>query len=167
MQRNLLRQPKSLRFRRNSSCAQASKTFRHTPNRRCFQALGDATLFPSPKKIAIASGSRFRASPAARREHSLRAVRTRWWTGEDSNLRSPQGAADLQSAGFSHSPTRPHGGNFKQRRPQYMREVCKDTKTLPHLLRDAGTCLPQINWDFPLTRKILAELAEGFEPPTL
>src|SRR3981189_3517321 len=34
----------------------------------------------------------------------------RWWTGEDSNLRSPQGAADLQSAGFSHSPTRPHGG---------------------------------------------------------
>src|SRR5258707_9353872 len=33
-----------------------------------------------------------------------------WWTGKDSNLRSPQGAADLQSAGFSHSPTRP--GNF-------------------------------------------------------
>jgi hypothetical protein len=31
----------------------------------------------------------------------------RWWTGKDSNLRSPQGAADLQSAGFSHSPTRP------------------------------------------------------------
>jgi hypothetical protein len=30
-----------------------------------------------------------------------------WWTGEDSNLRSPLGAADLQSAGFSHSPTRP------------------------------------------------------------
>ena len=32
---------------------------------------------------------------------------SQWWTGEDSNLRSPQGAADLQSAGFSHSPTRP------------------------------------------------------------
>src|SRR5215472_18980656 len=30
-----------------------------------------------------------------------------WWTGKDSNLHSPQGAADLQSAGFSHSPTRP------------------------------------------------------------
>ena len=30
-----------------------------------------------------------------------------WWTGKDSNLRSPQGAADLQSAGFNHSPTRP------------------------------------------------------------
>jgi hypothetical protein len=36
-------------------------------------------------------------------------LRAKWWTGEDSNLRSPQGAADLQSAGFSHSPTRPHG----------------------------------------------------------
>ena len=32
---------------------------------------------------------------------------TFWWTGKDSNLRSPQGAADLQSAGFNHSPTRP------------------------------------------------------------
>src|SRR6266446_8459561 len=40
----------------------------------------------------------------------LSSTRTWWWTGEDSNLRSPQGAADLQSAGFSHSPTRPHGG---------------------------------------------------------
>ena len=34
-------------------------------------------------------------------------IARRRWTGEDSNLRSPQGAADLQSAGFSHSPTRP------------------------------------------------------------
>ena len=37
----------------------------------------------------------------------LRSTPRIWWTGEDSNLRSPQGAADLQSAGFSHSPTRP------------------------------------------------------------
>jgi hypothetical protein len=29
------------------------------------------------------------------------------WTGEDSNLRSPQGAADLQSAAISHSATCP------------------------------------------------------------
>ena len=49
-------------------------------------------------------------------EHRLDAIALRfsvipttraWWTGKDSNLRSPQGAADLQSAGFSHSPTRP------------------------------------------------------------
>src|SRR5258708_38589823 len=44
-----------------------------------------------------------------------------WWTGEDSNLRSPQGAADLQSAGFSHSPTRPHGES-QHRRPLRSRE---------------------------------------------
>ena len=28
-----------------------------------------------------------------------------WWTGKDSNLRTSQGGADLQSAGFNHSPT--------------------------------------------------------------
>src|SRR6266849_5482633 len=38
-----------------------------------------------------------------------------WWTGEDSNLRSPQGAADLQSAGFSHSPTRPENSSGAQK----------------------------------------------------
>src|SRR6202023_3679404 len=43
------------------------------------------------------------SGPATGRIQSLRD----WWTGEDSNLRSPQGAADLQSSGFSHSPTRP------------------------------------------------------------
>ena len=30
------------------------------------------------------------------------------WTGEDSNLRSPQGAADLQSAAINHSATCAH-----------------------------------------------------------
>jgi hypothetical protein len=30
-----------------------------------------------------------------------------WWTGEDSNLRSSQGAADLQSAAINHSATCP------------------------------------------------------------
>src|SRR5579872_1276727 len=28
-----------------------------------------------------------------------------WCTGKDSNLRTSQGGADLQSAGFNHSPT--------------------------------------------------------------
>jgi hypothetical protein len=31
----------------------------------------------------------------------------KWWTGKDSNLRTPQGRADLQSAGINHSPTCP------------------------------------------------------------
>ena len=30
-----------------------------------------------------------------------------WWTGEGSNLRRPQGSADLQSAAFDHSATCP------------------------------------------------------------
>ena len=51
--------------------------------------------------------------------------RTReWWTGEDSNLRSPQGAADLQSAAFSHSATRPARGN-----PQRGNGLCPQTQT--------------------------------------
>src|SRR4029077_2210275 len=47
-----------------------------------------------------------------------------WWTGEDSNLRSPQGAADLQSAGFSHSPTRPRKirQNSNRLSPKSLRE---------------------------------------------
>ena len=40
-----------------------------------------------------------------------------WWTGKDSNLRSPQGAADLQSAGFNHSPTRPPNAGHQQSVP--------------------------------------------------
>src|SRR5438876_6964199 len=47
------------------------------------------------------------------RPHAKPAPRS-WWTGEDSNLRSPQGAADLQSAGFSHSPTRPANSSGTQ-----------------------------------------------------
>ena len=31
-----------------------------------------------------------------------------WWTGEGSNLRRPQGSADLQSAAFDRSATCPH-----------------------------------------------------------
>src|SRR5262249_35613722 len=31
-----------------------------------------------------------------------------WWTGEDSNLRSSQGATDLQSVAISRSATRPN-----------------------------------------------------------
>ena len=37
-----------------------------------------------------------------------------WWTGEDSNLRSPQGAADLQSAAISRSATCPRHANHSK-----------------------------------------------------
>ena len=93
-----------------------------------------------------------------------------WWTGKDSNLRSPQGAADLQSAGFSHSPTRPHGGiekKLKQRRPQCIREVCNAKRHVHAYFAMQEPASRKSIGILPLTRKILAELAEGFEPPTL
>ena len=39
------------------------------------------------------------------RRRYARRTRKTWWTGEDSNLRSSQGAADLQSAAINHSAT--------------------------------------------------------------
>src|ERR1700704_4073311 len=53
---------------------------------------------------------------------------TWWWTGEDSNLRSPQGAADLQSAGFSHSPTRPRKIS-SETSTAYVRQITRRAKT--------------------------------------
>src|SRR5215467_4610305 len=60
---------------------------------------------------------------------SFRAARVRraWWTGKDSNLRSPQGAADLQSAGFSHSPTRP---SFRYAEPASNSEQRRDAESV-------------------------------------
>ena len=64
-----------------------------------------------------------------------------WWTGKDSNLRSPQGAADLQSAGFSHSPTRPSLGL-----PGF-------ASTNPETRRDENSC-PKIIWHQTLMQGI-------------
>src|SRR2546429_3547297 len=82
-----------------------------------------------------------------------------WWTGKDSNLRSPQGAADLQSAGFSHSPTRP--ANFSDANhgvPNFFRNdfqtfnaktqiglVSRDTSPLAFAARFRSASLPQKN----------------------
>src|SRR6266478_2119340 len=49
-------------------------------------------------------GSRTRSTQWT--DDSLESVHSNeWCTGEDSNLRTSQGGADLQSAGFNHSPT--------------------------------------------------------------
>ena len=66
--------------------------------------------------VTFVSESHFYRAEFPKAQH-LPATST-WWTGEDSNLRSPQGAADLQSAGFSHSPTRP-----RKTRPSRQRQV--------------------------------------------
>src|SRR5207302_5624323 len=95
----------------------------------------------------------------------------RWWTGEDSNLRSSQGAADLQSAAINRSatcpdlaPATPARRTFRARsttrkRLNHIREVnveCCGFRTLllPRLMLAAPSYLT-------------LELAKGFEPPTL
>ena len=107
-----------------------------------------------------------------------------WWTGEDSNLRSPQGAADLQSAGFSHSPTRPRKIN-RNKKSLVPKKIGTRKIRLPHnqfnnlhWLR-AKTQKGLVSKDtspFDFSSRIrsaslryrnLVELAEGIEPPTL
>ena len=48
-----------------------------------------------------------------------------WWTGEDSNLRSSQGATDLQSVAISRSATRP--GHSPAKRPPKRGSHCGET----------------------------------------
>ena len=106
----------------------------------------------------------------------LRAAST-WWTGEDSNLRSPQGAADLQSAGFSHSPTRPVkifrdttasrscdriDRTAVRGTSQCRKGSCPKTPALALLSR--GVSSATLAKRFPVLR---TQLAEGVEPPTL
>ena len=96
-----------------------------------------------------------------------------WWTGKDSNLRSPQGAADLQSAGFSHSPTRPRNSDdtncmSKFYEPSCLRErVARKHKTDSCPKTPALLCYHAGNRSASLPYRNLVELAEGFEPPTL
>ena len=45
-----------------------------------------------------------------------------WWTGEDSNLRRPQGPADLQSAAFDRSATCPE---LRQEGGRHARPPCR------------------------------------------
>ena len=70
------------------------------------------------------------------------------WTGEDSNLRSPQGAADLQSAAINRSATCPRHAS------KPLGEFVHSTETLRgcDIIR-SGT-------------KSTQELAKGIEPPT-
>jgi hypothetical protein len=114
-----------------------------------------------------------------------------WCTGEDSNLRSSQGAADLQSAAINHSATCAESrslpsdltGNHSLRRSRPLRphierknqnscETYFRTRSLHVgrflygvLLDNLLRCRrPTCVRDF---RKRFLELAKGFEPPTL
>ena len=130
--------------------------------------------------------------------HSARKTpKIRWCTGEDSNLRSSQGAADLQSAAINHSATcaeRPVlrlSYSLRQVAPvlntRGRRTLTGDTQgkktattlgILTHenhytsersLMECAGnSVVPPACAAAPNTfRKRFLELAKGFEPPTL
>src|SRR6204780_5166965 len=100
-----------------------------------------------------------------------------WWTGEDSNLRSPQGAADLQSAGFSHSPTRPaesFGTQAPASRQSFgtqLRCPALPTRTLPdrctgHSAMQKGLVSEDTNPRAFVARNSVRNLAKNFAVPS-
>ena len=75
MQRNLLHPPSSARLRRIHHAAGHPKFSGSLPFADSAYGVSKCSAGFAPEKIASASGSRFRSSPAARREYLLRAVR--------------------------------------------------------------------------------------------
>ena len=117
-----------------------------------------------------------------------------WCTGEDSNLRTSQGGADLQSAGFNHSPTcaemlLSRSPLFRQPSPGLqlaLGGVCACSKSplerrsAQLLVRSKSPQLEKLPYGVPLescqchraaqtscVRKPILELAKGLEPLTL
>src|SRR5207237_8144144 len=64
-------------------------------------------LFVTIRSLAKTLGISAAGSRSSQRAgtHSHPQDASIWCTGKDSNLRTSQGGADLQSAGFNHSPT--------------------------------------------------------------
>src|SRR5712692_4096622 len=125
---------------------------------------------------------------------SLHSKTDTWCTGEDSNLRSSQGAADLQSAAINHSATCAEmpilrtlhsSGNFRRGLSTRAENTCrlnKDRKSPEYACArkplHVGKIPNGVRWKIcyaaatpvPLTplhfRNCYLELAKGFEPPT-
>jgi hypothetical protein len=98
--------------------------------------------------------------------HALQ-VHESWWTGEDSNLRSPQGAADLQSAGFSHSPTRPAETSrtqFRRSFGRFMNTTVTTYKNSRELIRTALRGTSQCRKGSCPETPALALLSRGIRP---
>ncbi len=129
------------------------------------------------KSVRLRQSAIFFTNSSPGSQDRTRGRRRYWWTGEDSNLRSPQGAADLQSAGFSHSPTRPAEPFGTQLHPvsktrnlkrttvrgtsQCRKGSCQKTPALALLSRGVSSATLL---NFPVRQ---SQLAEGVEPPTL
>ena len=129
-------------------------------------------------------------TPAGSRHNRVDSERA-WWTGKDSNLRSPQGAADLQSAGFSHSPTRPSlvfrsfsllqvyekipetsepGGTLNRVPNRFVQQQYQESAETQNGLVSKDTSPFNFNVRncfAPFPAELAVELAEGIEPPTL
>ena len=150
------------------------------PHQSCAQFSSAASLpqIGPRSHVASAIALRFTANNVSRVDRTavgyLAYDPRDWWTGEDSNLRSPQGAADLQSAGFSHSPTRPgkflrdyraspkrlHEISYIRCSTKHKTDSCPETPARRFCCSDSAPPHSPANF-------LLVELAEGIEPPTL
>src|SRR6266850_5244843 len=106
-----------------------------------------------------------------------------WCTGEDSNLRTSQGGADLQSAGFNHSPTRAETPTAspslcaQSRAYRGRREKIEELNARGNALARKHLTwknfLMECRWKIcyaaapPCVSEYFLELAKGFEPLTL
>jgi hypothetical protein len=97
--------PRSTRNAKPASTT--STTVRIGPASMVFQAI-PARSANNPKPIADLLPSPTKASSVPTTTQIPLPDRTHWCTGEDSNLRSSQGAADLQSAAINRSATCAH-----------------------------------------------------------
>src|SRR6266480_1405961 len=117
-------------------------------------------------------------------DDSLESVHSNeWCTGEDSNLRTSQGGADLQSAGFNHSPTCAETPTAspslcaQSRADRGRREKIEELNArgnalaqTPHLEKfPYGVPLGNLlcRAALPCVSECFLELAKGFEPLTL
>ncbi len=74
--------------------------------RSCCDPCGDRRLACLPRAPSHRLARRYICRRAEDNSTKLGAPKNAWWRGVDSNHRTPK-RADLQSAGFSHSPTPP------------------------------------------------------------
>ncbi len=85
---------------KKESCPGNLVSFRHF-SLSCYSLTFSIPEHHSFKDLAATAGTTWKAGMQMKS----------WWTGEDSNLRSSQGAADLQSAAINHSATCPLNAN--------------------------------------------------------
>jgi hypothetical protein len=135
------------------------------------------------------------AQPLSPRPSTLPGPKSFWCTGKDSNLRTSQGGADLQSAGFNHSPTCAktpslrsfpsgsgelrrdslRGGHVATGCPQNTKTACARKPVaqnttfgkIPYGVLWEKSVVPICTAQLLCVPEPMLELAKGFEPLTL